>query len=466
MTRPGPCVCAGHTSGALGVAPSLKSRSEHDWHGPCYDDLVMKHAAVLALASTLPLTSLAQQGPPTSTADAVVQAVLTANPEIEALEAQVAAMDALVERAGVRPDPSAAVEYSNVPLTTPWPGEHPMSGVQLKVSQTLLAPGKIDARVAEARQRVRSTQARVATLQNQLAGEVATGWHRLSLVRQMRLITGEHVNLVQQLIDVVKVSYEVGRASQHELLQLQTLHDRLVDDLRDFDRRERALVARLNAALHRAPDTAVMTPATTWTAPPGPRAELVAAVETHPMLRQLAQSAEVEARAADRALREQDPDFTVSAGYRLRRATAMGDAGEDFLSLGLSMPLPWFWNDERWVSQATSHRARARSLRANATNRRDRLVGEVDAGLADLERALQKVKTYEGELVDLAHRALDSTFAAYRVARAGFSQLYQAELALLDLERAAVMARTDAALAAVRLKTLTGAWVPGGKESR
>jgi outer membrane protein TolC len=74
-------------------------------------------------------------------------------------------------------------------------------------------------------------------------------------------------------------------------------------------------------------------------------------------------------------------------------------------------------------------------------------------------RAAQKAETYESELVALAHRALDSTFAAYRVGRAGFGQLYQAEVALLELERGAIRARVEAAVAATRLVTLTGRWL-------
>ncbi len=397
--------------------------------------------------------------PPPDTAEAVALGVVTGHPELEAAEAQADALEALVDGARVRPDPMVGVEYSNVPLTQPWLGEHPMSGVQLKVSQTLLAPGKVDARQAAAREQADAARAAIPPVRNRLAGGAAEAWYGLARIRQLRTVTREHIELLGQLIDVVTVSYEVGRAAQHELLQLETLRDRLTDDLGDFERGERMHLARLNAALRRPTDAALPTPERTPLPPPPDRGALVKAVGGHPALTALEAAAAAAERVAGRAEHEKDPDITLSAGYRVRREVPMKDEGEDFVSLGVSMPLPWFWNEERWDTMAAAQRAAARAARARARAERDRLTGDVGAAVAEQERALRKVTTYEGELVKTAHRALDATLAAYRVGRAGFSQLYQAEVALLDLERGAIVARADAAIAATRLKTLTGAWV-------
>jgi outer membrane protein TolC len=212
----------------------------------------------------------------------------------------VAAAEALVADADTLPDPILGLEYGNMPLTTPWPGEHPMSGVQLRVSQTFPGPGKRSARVAEARGRVDAARARLPSLQNRLAGSVVTAWHRLAGVRRERVVTAAHIQLVDQLIEVVQVSYEVGRAAQHELLQLQTLRERLSDDLLDFEQRERAFVARLNAILHRAPDTPVPTPEHPTPLTIDPLDDLRAAVDDHPTLEALEAAAQAESRGAER----------------------------------------------------------------------------------------------------------------------------------------------------------------------
>lgn len=370
-----------------------------------------------------------------------------------------AAAEALVADADTLPDPILGLEYGNMPLTTPWPGEHPMSGVQLRVSQTFPGPGKRSARVAEARGRVDAARARLPSLQNRLAGSVVTAWHRLAGVRRERVVTAAHIQLVDQLIEVVQVSYEVGRAAQHELLQLQTLRERLSDDLLDFEQRERAFVARLNAILHRAPDTPVPTPEHPTPLTIDPLDDLRAAVDDHPTLEALEAAAQAESRGAERFEAEGSPDYTLTAGYRVRRAVEPADEGEDFVSVGVALPLTWFWEDARWGARAAASRARGEALVAQRAAQRETLRGEVAAAHAMATRAAQKAETYESELVALAHRALDSTFAAYRVGRAGFGQLYQAEVALLELERGAIRARVEAAVAATRLVTLTGRWL-------
>ncbi len=400
---------------------------------------------------------------PLDSADAAARAVLAANPALSALEAQVAALKHGVPQAGVWQDPMAAVEYSNMPVDAPWPGNHPMSGIQLKVQQTLPAPGKLAARTAVAESRVVSARDALAEKQDQLVGLVRDLYHRLALVRQLKAVTVEHLGLVKQFIAVVRTSYEVGRAHQHDLLRLQVLRDRLADDLNGFDDRDRQLTSLLVAAVHRPPGTEVQTPEVTRApAPPAHLDPLLAgALKRRPLLRDLADRAHTAELAARRAEVEQRPDVTVWLGYRIR-TPAGTDPGTDFVTAGASIPLPWFWNSRRWGEKAQANRAMARSLTDRRQAAVDALRGRLEADLARWRRATQKAKTYSDGLVPEARRTLDATFAAYRVGRADFASLYQAELELLDFERTIRTAESDAARAAVDVSTLTGAYAPQG----
>ncbi len=313
--------------------------------------------ALAGLARSQPQPAPEQQAQPLlSDADAVAAAVLRANPEIEALSAHVQAMEQGVPQAGVWADPMVGVEYSNMPLTAPYPGAHPMAGVQLRVSQALPAPGKIGARQALARQRVTADRSAIPVRQNELVAMVRTLYHELALHRQLAEVTRQHIALVEQLSDVVQIAYEVGRAAQHELMQLQVLADRLRDDLEDLGQRERSSLARLNAALHRNEGGPIETPAQTALPELAPSLDAwVRRVQAdQPELARFVEAAKVEGVAADRADAERHPDVTLTLGYRVRRATEMGDAGEDFVTLGAQMPLPWLWNDERWGARPPS----------------------------------------------------------------------------------------------------------------
>ena len=403
-------------------------------------------------------TGVAESADPLNSAEEVGRAALASNPELEAIEARVRALEQYVPQVGVWPDPMIAVEYSNVPLTTPYPGEHPMSGLQLKVQQTLPAAGKTSARTDEAASRVKAERWVIEERRNQLVGLAQGLYHRLALVRELREITREHVGLVEQLVEVVRAAYEVGRARQHDLLQLEVLGARLTDDLDTFGKQEQEILAHLLATLHRGDSVLIETPAETGVS--RPQATLDALMEHalahHPSLQRLEASARVEALGAARAETEKRPDTTVWLGYRLRRGVDGGDPGEDFLSVGASMPLPWYWNDQRWGSKAQEHRERRRALEATRRARIDAIRGGLQAALARWQRAVQKAERYTTKLVPAAHRTLDATFAAYRVGRADFASVYQAELRLLDFERTIRVARSEAAQAAVEIDTLTG----------
>ena len=56
------------------------------------------------------------------------------------------------------------------------------------------------------------------------------------------------------------------------------------------------------------------------------------------------------------------------------RTPAGADPGDNFVSAGISVPLPWFWNEARWGQRAAEHRARARSFEEQRRASLDRIV--------------------------------------------------------------------------------------------
>lgn len=396
-------------------------------------------------------------GPRLDRPDAVAEAVLAANPELGALEARVSALEHSAAQAGVWPDPVASVENSNVPLETPYPGGHPMAGLQFRLQQTVPFPGKTRARTAVAEARVLTAREALAERRNRLAGMVRDLYHQLALVRQLRKVTERHVALVGELVTVVRARYETGGAPQHDLLQLAVLRDRLGDDLGEFTRRDREIAAALVALVHLPSGTPVETPEVTPLPPEPPAlAPLVeCAAASRPLLQELGAEARTADADAERAEVERRPDVTLWLGYRYRRPSG-ADRGQDLYTAGVSIPLPWFWNDRRWGQRAQQERALSRSFEAERAARLDEVRGRLDGALARWRRAEEKARVYEEQLAPAQRRALESALASYRVGRAEFATLYRAELELLDFERGSRTARADAARAAIEVATLSG----------
>jgi outer membrane protein TolC len=401
-------------------------------------------------------------------ADELVQAALADSPRVVEIEQRIEALREAVAPAGVWKDPLVAVEYSNMPVLSPWPGAHPMSGVQLKVQQTFPFPGKTGARAAVADARAQAAAASLDEARNQLAGAIRLAWERLVEVRAARALTEDHVATIDRFLLAVRARYEVGAADQHEVLRLQVLHDRLKDSLGDLDRDDERIRASLNVLAGREAGAAVET-GREVSLPPPP-AQLQALVEEagaqRGALERLTREVEVSRLQGERARAEQWPDVTGWLGYRVR-LPAGADAGDNFVGAGVSMPLPWLWNDARWGAKVRQSKAQAQALASQRDAKLDELRVALADALARWRRAKQKAERYEGELVPMAKQTLESAFNSYQVARAGFSDLFQAEVAVLELERAALHARALAARTAVEVDTLVGRHSPtGSSESR
>jgi len=379
-----------------------------------------------------------------------------ANPTIGAAQDRIQALEQQVRQSGVWMDPTFSAEYSNMPIDSPIPGRHPMSGIQLTLRQTFYWPGKTGAREDEAQSRVRQERLTLAEQRVQLRAIVKRAYYRLALNRQLRAVTGVHVQLAGDFLDVVRVKNEAGVVPQHELLRMHVLVDQLKDDLLGFDEDEQALTALINATLHRPPDVAVPTPEQTPVEPPVADALALTrrAERQRPSLQRAAVAAETYRASARRAAREGYPDITLWAGYRVR-TQAGTDPGTDFVSLGASLPIP-FTYDGRWGSEELRNEKLAQAAVEDRSAELDRIRGDLGRLLANWKRSVQKARTYRESLTPEARLTLDATFASYQVGRADFSSLFQAEVQLLNFERTTRMAESSAAEARVEAEALVG----------
>ena len=388
--------------------------------------------------------------------EALARLAVERQPSLESLRSGVDALQQVADVARLWSDPMVAAELSNLPVSAPWIDQHPMAGIQLRLQQQFPAPGELKARAAAADAGVRAADAGVAVLANTLRGEVRGRYWDLALVRQLRAITASHVAELDGLVGAVEARYQVGVASQHDLLQLQLRRDRLAEALPDLDARAVALQAALNGALARDPATPVATPeASPVLGLPGDEASRIEALNAHPELAVLAARATAERAEADRAEVEVMPDPSVWLGYRVRVPQSNGDPGTNFVTAGLSVPLPAA-SSRRWNAQASAARSRARAADEAAGSRLQRLAAQLAGVEARYARAAARAATYRHALEPAARTALESTVNAYQVDRADFADLIRAEIDLLDVRRQRLRAEADAASARAEVLTLVG----------
>ena len=391
-----------------------------------------------------------------STPDELVERALAAHPDVEARSALVSQLEHRASASGTWADPVLAAELSNL-STGAWTLDgHMMSGLQLKLSQQLPAPGLTSAREDAAAARVRVAEHAVDATRDELAGRVEQTWWTLVRVRSLAALTERHVALTDELLEAARARYEVGDAGQHALLRLEVQRGRLQQQLHDAARDDEVLLATLSAA--------VAEPVADIEPPPSLEPVGVLDVMERwgeddldtPRLAALAAQAQAAELDADLARATSRPAPTVWVGYRVRTAVGHEDAGEDLVSAGVAVPLP-LGSSRRGAADEAAALDRATEARALRSAENDRLVAALEAELATLDRAAEKVASYDEALLPAAEAALATTLSDYRVGRADFSSLYQAWTTLLELERERVVAVVDTHLAASRARVLIGA---------
>jgi cobalt-zinc-cadmium efflux system outer membrane protein len=350
------------------------------------------------------------------------------------------------------------VEYSNMPVLAPWPGNHPMSGVQLKVQQTFPFPTKLSARAAAASAAQRALEPLAREAKNRLAAAVRRGFARYERALALRKINTEHVAATERLLTAARARYEVGRADQQDLLKLELLRERLREEARDLDAEAAALRADLNSLAGRPADAPLAAAAEPRVAVvDGDADALVArAEEGRPLAQALARQGEAAHKQATAAREDVWPDVTAWLGYRVR-LPAGTDRGDNFVTAGVSVPITSPWSGVREDADARAAEANAEAKRAERRALLRMLRGRISSTLVRYTRARDRAAAHDETLIPQAERTLESAFSAYRVDRATFSDLFTAEVDLLNLSRARVESLTAAALAAVDLNELVGA---------
>ncbi len=388
--------------------------------------------------------------------DALSEEAVQANPMVDAIQRQVTALRAKADASQKWMDPILGVEYSQFPVNTWALGDSAMTGIQLTLKQTFPFPGKNDRReqAAEAESEVKQFEREEFIIQ--LKGAVKQNYLSLALVRQLKKLNLADIAAIEKLEERVRLGYEVGRGNQKDLLRLELIRAKLVDEIEEFARRDKALTAAINGALHRSIRTPIETPEKIdFDQPTISLEQLVAlATENRPALAALKQKAKASRISADQTERERWPDITVWLGYRFRVEAGMDD-GTDFMSIGASVPIPINYN-KSYEAQEKQYLELANAAEQSYLAELDVIASGLENDLAAWNRAVSKEIAYRTRLAPGAKNTLDAALLAYEADRTDFFSIYRAQLDIIQFERVIRIAQVEAAQMKIAVETLVG----------
>jgi len=412
----------------------------------------MKKIWAATLILLFPITVFAVDDPEILSDEAVV-----ANPGLEAMRARSQELSELADIAGTWKDPMVGVEYMNAPVDSLKIDESPMSGLQFKIEQKLPELGWSKASRDVAELQVRVSEHDTAEAELQLRRNVEILFWKLTLSNQLKGVTEEHLDRTQEILRAVRARYEVGKAGQNAVLRLTVLRDRLQDDLGDYERAERILSAGLSRVLSRPAGSHFATPSEIDpVAVVGTTSNWIEeAKESRPALARLREQVNVQRRSAELAGITTRPDVNVWLKYRVREVDTALDDGTDFVSVGVSVPIPW-GSRKRGLGKQAAHLQGERGAQAQLAAMLDTIESESISIHSSWSRAFEKASNYRDSILPSSHATLETTLSDFSVGTADFSSLYESEVELLILEKAYLAAAIETRLQRAAAQSTVG----------
>ncbi len=363
-------------------------------------------------------------------------------PELRQAEAQVRAARERVPQAGALPDPVLQVGIQNDGFSGLMIGEMETSYFSIMASQSLPFPGKRALRTEVAQLGARAASTQVARTRLSIEAEVRRGYLDLLLVRERLVLLDRLQALWKQSGDMARIRYETGEGAQSDLLRAQLELNRLRQRRVALDAEERALVQSLNRLSGRPLETPL--PTTTRVRDLGvPALGDLEATERDALERspELAERRALVAQAGQQvalARRERLPDFTVSAGVMPR--------GGDFppmwqANVGVTLPVFSGSKQNRAVAESSAQ-AEATTRETEALEQVLRL--RVRERLIALAALRDTAAIYRDGLLMQSAATAESTLTQYRVGRASFASVLEANTGILRDEEDYLRTLVDA----------------------
>lgn len=288
---------------------------------------------------------------------------------------------------------------------------------------------------------------------------VRDAWYEYAWVEQAIVITAGNRELLTHWESVARARLETGLGRHSDVIRAQVELGKLEDRVQTLTDLRRPLVAKLNAALDRAPDAPIPRPTLPLPEPAviDERRLSTDLMSTSPVLRSLNHRVEAAKYGTDLAQKAFYPDFFVGADYTFigsSESSGVSGSGDDALALTLGFDLPIWRASYRAGRRAAEARMKvARKEQEEALNR---LSSDLEMALYEFRDRNRRVGLFRESLVPKGEESLQALDTAYQAGDEGFLDLIDAQRVLLEFQLQVARAEADRAQALAKIERITG----------
>ena len=390
--------------------------------------------------------------------DEVTNVVLANNPTIKAAQEKWQAMKARVPQAAAWEDLRAQARSRVARYVTIPPNAFTDQSFILQQEVPISGKNLSRARAATAEAGAAFEDFRRTELD--VLSRARAAFHRLANEYAQLEVNQRNVDLLNQFAEVSRQRYEVGNASQGDVLTAQTDAAKLLEAQSDIFRRISDAQSQLNVLMNRPAQSPLPQPSQIPFQSPHFSLQVLQAValSERPEMQRAQNRVEVERFRVQLANRQWFPDPTLDV--QAQRYNEAGQAVSE-LDVGVSIGLP-FLNPRKYSATVTEARRNFESAQHELEAARTETLGLVRDQLAKIETAAHHYELYSDKILPLARQAVQSNRVAYETSSANFLELITAQRVLQDVESAHVNHLADYQVAVAELDAIVGIedWLP------
>ena len=415
---------------------------------------------VLALLCSLGFATAAVAGsdglenaPGMLSLDSVLRAVAANNPSIKGAAAKWQATKARVPQAAAWEDlrvqaNTRAARYVTIPPNA-------FMDQSLMLQQEIPITGKNRSRARAATAEAGAAFEDLRRTELDVIARAHAAYYRLANEYAQLEVNRRNVELLNQFAKISRDRYEVGTASQADVLTAETDTARLEEAQVDIFRRISDAQTQLNVLMNRPAQAPLAAPAQV----PFQSVRLslpklqALALAARPELQRAQNRTEAETFRVELAKRQRVPDPMLNV--QAQRYNEAREAVSE-LDVGLSVALP-FLNARKYSAGISEAQQNAESAKQELAAARAETLGLVRDQIKKAEAAAHHYELYRDKILPLARQTVQSNRSAYEASSANFLNLITSQRVLRDAESAIANHLADYQIAVAELDAIIGA---------
>lgn len=371
-----------------------------------------KPALIYLLALLCTMTAQAQQRVPLTLAEAEDLA-LSDEPGYAALLARAEALTEQAVVAGELPDATMRIGLLNYPINSGGFSTEGMTQAQLGFQQRFPSGKSRESSTERYESLSLGMSAHADARMRDVRASVRLAWLESYYWQRAHDIVMESRPFFADLSTVTRSLYSVGRKTQHDVLRAELELSRLDDRLIEINRQHMQAKAALSEWLGNAANRPIAEALPNWEEIPALET-MHANLASHPVM--TAADANIAASNASVTVAEEKkkPGWALDLGYGYREGyLANGEPRSDFVSLSVTMDLPFFGKNRQDRTLASALRERS-ATQYEKTELQRRLTSQLDSEYARWQDLNRRVALFESTILDLSESQAQAALLAYQ----------------------------------------------------